>query len=66
MKRELIILGAIILVIGLVVVTSGLNNEQSTVASVQYTNIQEQGATGDYQSPVIHNTLDQIESAILG
>ncbi len=65
MKKQLIILGTMVLVLSLVVVRGG-SESQAQNPEPSYTYVQEQGATGSFDSPVIHHTAEQVESAILG
>lgn len=66
MKREFIILGLMIVVIGLVVVAMPETNSKETVAKVNYNHIQEQQTDSNFNSPVINNTVDQIRDVLVG
>lgn len=65
MKKGIVILGGIFLVLSLIVMTTG-NQQEVVVTDRDYTHIQEQGATGDFQSPVIHDTAKKVSSALIG
>lgn len=65
MKKAIIALTAIVILIGLVVVGGGNNSQQVEGASTNYNHIQEQAVTAEHDSPVIKDTLSQVERAIV-
>lgn len=63
-------LGLIVMTAGLVavlaVMTVGASNTPVESTNPNYNYIQEQPTTSDHDSPVIHQTVDQIGSVIFG
>lgn len=63
MKREIILLVLVLFVV--CVLAINVEFEQEPVATTtNYTHIQEQGATGDFDSPVINKTANETLEAI--
>lgn len=66
MKKNILVMGGIILVVSLAIVGQMGIGHQESVVTENYTNIQEQGEGGEYNSPVIQDTMEKVESAIVG
>lgn len=62
MKREIIMLVLVVFIAGVVVINIG--GDTPSQESTNYTHIQEQGVTGDYDSPVINKTASEALEAI--
>lgn len=66
MKREFIILGLMIVMIGLVAISMPEANTNETVAKVNYNHIQEQQTDSNFNSPVINQTANQVKDVLVG
>ncbi len=62
MKREIIMLVLVIFVVGVLAIN--IEFEQEQVSTTNYNHIQEKGATGDFNSPVINKTASEALDAI--
>ncbi len=58
MKKEIIILAAILLVFGVVVIQN--NDSEQVINGTEYSIIQEQPVSEQHDAPVIHDVIGQI------
>lgn len=67
MKRGLVLTAIVLVLVAVITVMSvEISHSQVEKVSTNYNYIQSQPTTGDFDSPVIHDTLSQIGSAIFG